>query len=243
LLDYRSYAAFPASLRAIIVGGGPVPKELLDRCPIAYPTYGMTETGSMLTCAKPDCNEDERFSAGSPLPRTRISIQDEAGNLCGDGQSGNIYASGPGMFNGYVNDPQKTALVLNEGWIKTGDIGYLDKSGCLHVLARRTDLIISGGENIIPAEIEAVLRQHPQILDAVVLPIADEKWGQAPGAVIVSQTVEIPEMETITLLLNERLASYKHPRRFVFTESLPLLPTGKIDLAAVRALLENQDSI
>jgi acyl-CoA synthetase (AMP-forming)/AMP-acid ligase II len=214
---------------------------LKHRCPLAYPTYGMTESGSMLTCARQGCDETERFSAGSLLPHTKIVIQDDAGDFCKSGQSGNIVAIGPGAFKGYVNDPSKTALILHEGWIKTGDIGYLDESGYLHVLARRTDLIISGGENIIPAEIEAVLRLHPMIQEAVVIPIADTKWGQIPGAVM-SCGNEKPTLDTIRLLLSDRLASYKHPRCFVFVDSMPSLPTGKVDLKAVRALLENQDT-
>jgi o-succinylbenzoate---CoA ligase len=228
-------------LRAIITGGGPVPDELRRRCPFVYPTYGMTESGSMLSCAKPGCDEIERFSAGSLLPGTEIAIQDEAGNRCRIGQRGNITASGPGVFEKYVNDPKRTALVLNEGWIKTGDIGFLDESGYLHVLARRTDLIISGGENIVPAEIEAALQMHPLIQSAIVLPIKDPQWGQVPGAVIISRNEE-PTIESIKKFLRERLASYKLPRRFVFIESVPLLPTGKIDLAAIRMLLENQDA-
>lgn len=237
LLDFRKDKPFPDYLRAIITGGGPVPDRLLERCPLVYKTYGMTESGSMLTCARPGCDDAERYSAGAALPETIIRVVDDDGKPCDVKREGNVLARGPGQFAGYVNDPDKTALTLSEGWLKTDDFGYLDERGNLHILARRKDLILSGGENIIPAEIERALKQHPQVRDAVVLPIQDEQWGQAPGAVVVSADSELSP-ELLTAFLRERIASYKLPRLFVFVKNLPTLPTGKIDLQAVRKLLE-----
>ncbi|MBU0692639.1 fatty acid--CoA ligase family protein, partial [bacterium] len=209
----------------------------LDRCPLVYKTYGMTESGSMLTCARPGCDDTERYSAGSVLPETIIRIVDDEGRACRATAEGNVLVHGPGLFDGYVNDPERTALTLCEGWLKTGDFGYLDGRGNLNILARRSDLILSGGENIIPAEVEQAIKLHPQVSDALVLPLQDEQWGQVPGAVIVSADDELSQ-EIIIAFLRERIASYKLPRRFVFVAKLPALPTGKVDLPAVRKLLE-----
>jgi O-succinylbenzoic acid--CoA ligase len=169
-----------------------------------------------------------------------VRVLDDSGKPCEPGETGNILAAGPGLFRHYRNDPKKTALALNEGWLVTGDIGSLDEAGRLHVLARRSDLIISGGENILPAEIEAALVQHPQIADAVVLPLAHPEWGQVPGAVIVCNLRAQPAPDAILEFLRQRLAAYKLPKEFRFVDSLPTLSTGKIDYSALRKLFTDQ---
>jgi O-succinylbenzoic acid--CoA ligase len=235
MIEQREGKPFPESVRGIIVGGGPVPSDLIRLCPQALPTYGLTEAGSMLTCAIPECGEAERMSAGSVLPDTEIRIVDEQGKELPRGEVGQIIARGPGMANGYWNAAIKTARTFRSGWLWTGDIGRVDEHGFLSVLARRTDVILSGGENIYPAEIEAALMQHVDITGAVVLPVEDEQWGQIPAALIVCRK-ELAEQDILQFLEN-RLARYKHPRKIIFADEIPLLPTGKPYLSKIRKML------
>ena len=238
LLDDREPREFPDSLRAIIVGGGPVPESLLDRCPIAYPTYGLTEAGSMLTCARPGCDEIERRSAGKALPSTRIRVMNESEEECSTGQAGWITAKAPGIARGYRGDEKETARAISEGWLKTDDFGYLDDHGMLHVVARRSDLILSGGENVYPAEIEKVLSRHPDVAEAVVVPIPDTEWGQVAGAAIVLRPDRSADVDPLREYLAGQLASYKIPKRFLLCNSLPTTASGKPDRAAIRKLFE-----
>ncbi len=236
MLAERDDRPFPPSLRAVVVGGGPVSDDLLERCPQALPSYGLTEAGSMLTCARPGCDDFERHSAGRCLPGAEIKIVSENGVEVPKGAEGLILARGPGLARGYWKNPILSARVFHEGWLHTGDVGRLDEQGNLYVLARRTDVVLSGGENIYPAEIERVILQHPQITAAIVLPIPDEKWGQVPAALVVPKDGVINENELLSFL-EKQLARYKLPRRIVFSRELPLLANGKPDLNAVRKLL------
>ena len=236
LLIARDGRPFPPTLRAVIVGGGPVPEELINECPQALPTYGLTEAGSMLTCARPGCDDYERHAAGKCLPGTEIKILNEAGLEVPRGAEGMIIARGPGIARGYWKNPILSARVFYEGWLHTGDIGRLDERGNLYVLARRSDLILSGGENVYPAEIERALLTHPGVAAAVVLPIADDAWGQVPGALIVFKNSPVKESELLAHL-EQQLARYKLPRRIVFTDKIPLLGNGKVDVNAVKKML------
>lgn len=237
LLDARADRPFHPNVRALIVGGGPVDETLLRRCPIALPTYGTTETGSMLTCARPCSISAERLSAGLPLPGTSILISDAAGNLLPPEQEGEILASSVGLFSGYVNDSNATRAALKDGWFVTGDSGYLDAHGYLHITGRTDLQIKSGGEKIHPLEIEQVLKELPGITDAVVLPIQDDTWGEVPGAV-VQTTAERWTQATLAAAVAERIARHKRPRALVLVDRLPLLANGKPDLKKIQALLE-----
>jgi o-succinylbenzoate---CoA ligase len=238
VLALRGDKPFPDSLRGIIVGGGPVPFDLVRKCHLALPTYGLTEACSMLTCAVPGCSEIERRSAGSLLPGSEVKIVDEQGNELQHDQTGHIIARGPGMAKSYWNASIKTARTFRDGWIWTGDIGRKDEHGYLHVLARRTDLIISGGENVYPGEIEQRLREHKDVETAVVLPMEDPEWGQVPVAVIVGRAGALLSEGKIKKHLEDCLAGYKMPKKFVFVKSLPLLPTGKPDLIKIKDMLK-----
>ncbi len=228
---------YPKTLRAIIVGGGPVPAPLLMRCDQAYATYGLTEAGSMVTCARPGCGDEERASAGPPLPGTDVRIVDEHGKEVKAGIEGRILVRGPGMAQSYSGDSEASALTFKGGWIHTGDLGLRDAKGFLHVHARREDLVLSGGENIYPAEIEEALKEHARITHAVVLPIENAEWGQVPAAFIVLAPGRPLTNIHIFQHLESRLARHKFPRILVFAEELPLLSNGKPDLATIRKRL------
>jgi o-succinylbenzoate---CoA ligase len=219
LLDVRD--RFPASVRAVLVGGGPVPSELLARARAAglpvLLTYGLTEAASQVTAER--LGDADGATAGWPLPGSEVRIVE-----------GEIEVRGETMMLGYLGEPPL------RGWFRTGDLGELDARGRLVVHARRADLIVSGGENVYPAEVEAVLRTHPDVVDCAVLPWADEQMGQVGWAAVVARK-SIPDLE-LREHCRTRLAGFKVPRRFVLVGELPRNAGGKMDRAALRDLLQ-----
>ncbi len=240
-LERRVGRPYPRSLRAIVVGGGPVARELIASCPQALASYGLTEACSMATLAPIGAGSEERASSGRVLPGIELRIVGDGGAILPPGSEGRIELRGATVMRGYLDDPQATREALRDGWLVTNDIGEIDDRGFLRVSARREDLIISGGENIYPAEIEACLLAHPRIADAAVVGIADPDWGQRPLAVVVPR-IPPPSVREISGFLGERLAAYKIPR-VVFASSLPYLPTGKPDRARLRSLHDDAGGI
>jgi O-succinylbenzoic acid--CoA ligase len=222
ILEARAGRAFPPQLRAAVVGGGPVTGTLLDACPQALASYGLTETCSMVTLVRPEAPAAQRRTAGGALPGVGLRIAHD----------GIIEVRGPMVMRGYLDDAEATGAALRDGWLRTGDLGEIDADGMLRVLDRRDDLIISGGENVYPAEIAQVLREHPEVADAVVIGVADGTWGQVPLAVVVARASSRPDLRAF---LEARLARYKVPR-IVYAAEIPRLASGKPDRAAVRAL-------
>jgi O-succinylbenzoic acid--CoA ligase len=201
---------FPPAIA--LVGGGPVPQGLLERARRAglrvLQTYGLTETASMATCER--LEDADGTTAGPPIPGMQVRVI-----------KGEIEVRGPQVMRGYLG-----AEPVN-GWFATGDLGELDPRGRLVVHARRTDLIVSGGENVYPAEVEAALLSHPLVREAAVLPAPDERWGQV-GIAYVSTTAAESELRAF---LNGRLARFKVPARFVVVPELPRTAAGKVDRA------------
>ena len=196
ILEARGGRPLPEHVRAAVVGGGPVSPALLDACPQALATYGLTETCSMVTLVRPGSPVEQRRSAGPALPGSDLRIA----------QDGVIEVRGPVVMRGYLDDPEATRAVLRDGWLRTGDLGEIDRDGCLRILARRHDLIISGGENVYPAEIEHALCEHPDVADAVVIGVPDAKWGEVPLAIVVLRQPGRPDLGAF---LETRLARYK----------------------------------
>ncbi len=168
----------------MLVGGGPVPKPLLERCaaqavPVVQ-TYGLTETASQVATLRPADALRRLGSAGQALPGAEIRIVGAADAMVGAGEAGEIAVRGPMVTAGYWQRPAETARALRDGWLHTGDLGYLDAEGYLYVLDRRDDLIVSGGENVYPAEVEAVLLAQPAVREAAVVGMPDRALG--PGA-------------------------------------------------------------
>lgn len=240
MLDQRQDRGYPASLRSVLIGGGPVPPPLLERCARAgipvVQTYGLTETASQaVTLAAQDALR-KLGSAGKPLPGVELKISPKE-----DGEpteAGEILLRGQNVTLGYEGRPAETARAWREGWFHTGDIGRVDAEGYLYVLDRRTDLIISGGENVYPAEIEAVLLSHPAVEEAGVIGQANPQWGQAVVAFVKARSgAKVDEAELLEYC-RDRLARYKLPRRIVFaTESLPRNATGKLLRRNLREML------
>lgn len=214
--------SFPDTFQSVIVGGGPVPLNYLERAierniPVLQ-TYGMTETASQTTTLASEDAIRKLGSAGKPLffADVRIDGEEEIGEIC---------IKGPHVTRGYVGAAEsKNPLV--DGWLHTGDIGYLDDEGYLFVLDRRSDLIISGGENIYPAEVEQALVKHPAVKEAGVAGREDDKWGRVPVAFVVLNE-ELTEEELRAFMKNQ-LASYKQPTDYYFIEQLPRNASNKL---------------
>lgn len=228
---------FPSTFRGMLLGGGPAPLSLLEECRrrkiSVFQTYGMTETASQIVTLAPEYSIEKIGSAGKPLfpSQLRIKVNDREAK---PGEAGEIIVFGPNVTKGYFNRPDATAEAIKDGWLYTGDIGYVDKEGFLYVLDRRSDLIISGGENIYPAEIEAVLSSHPAIFEAGVTGIPNDKWGQVPIAFVVLKEA-VSESELIGYC-REQLAAYKIPHRIMFCNELPRNGTNKLLRRKLREL-------
>jgi o-succinylbenzoate---CoA ligase len=229
----------PDYFRCMLLGGGPASLSLLNACvakeiPV-FQTYGMTETSSQIVTLSPEDSLRKLGSAGKPLFPSQLKIIGEEGEVAAVNEAGEIVVKGPNVTSGYLNRNGD----LNEGWLHTGDIGYLDEDGFLFVLDRRSDLIISGGENIYPAEIEGVLTSHPAIQDAGVIGRQDDKWGEVPVAFIVNKTL-ISETE-MREFCKEKLAKFKIPKEFYFIDEIPRNASKKILRRILRTLLIEED--
>jgi O-succinylbenzoic acid--CoA ligase len=229
MLEKLDKQQYPDSFRCMLAGGGPVPKSLLEECQTrqipVYQTYGMTETSSQVVTLTPEHSMKKLGSAGKPLFSCQIKIVKD-GKECLANEEGEILVKGPNITKGYWKRAEATAEAIQDGWLHTGDQGYKDNDGFLFVLDRRSDLIISGGENVYPAEIEAILLSHPKIKDAGVVGVEDEKWGQTPYAFVVLYE-ELSKVELVEYC-KERLAAYKVPKDFNIMKELPRNASNKL---------------
>ena len=238
LLDNRE--RWPESLRLILLGGAAASPELLERCrelnlPVAT-TYGLTEAASQVATMLPADAYRKSGSVGKPLMFTSVKIIAENGGYAAPNEYGEIVVSGPTVMQGYYNNPEATAKALRNGELYTGDIGYLDDEGDLFVVQRRSDLIVSGGENVYPAEVELVLRQNPAVKEVAVVGIPDAKWGQRVVAAIELESGYELTVDELLAFSRERLAGYKQPRQILFVDELPQTASGKTQRQAVVGL-------
>lgn len=209
-------------LRSVLLGGGPAPVSMLEACkekgiPV-FQTYGMTETCSQIVTLAPEDALRKIGSAGKPLFPCAVKIDGE--------EEGEILVSGPNVTKGYLNRPDANKAAFEGKWFRTGDIGRLDEEGFLYVLDRRSDLIISGGENIYPAEIESVLTSHPSIREAGVVGVPDSRWGRVPAAFYVSEADL--SSEELSRFCQEKLARFKVPAHFIKIDALPRNASSKL---------------
>ncbi len=188
----------------------------------------MTETSGPITILHPDEALKKIGSCGKPVFHTKYKIVDLAGKEVSKGESGEIMVSGPNVIKEYWRRPEETKTAIVDGWLFTGDIGYVDENDYLYIKDRRKDMYISGGENVYPAEVEDVMMGFEGIADVGVFGIDDEKWGEVGAAVVVLEPgVEI-NGEDIINQCKEKLAKYKVPKKIIFTDELPRTTTGKI---------------
>ena len=225
------------TLSTVLLGGAPADDDLLERAREAgvpvYPTYGMTETASQVTTATPSDAADAPGTVGQPLVTAAVTVVDETGAPVDTGTTGEIVVDGPTVTPGYL-DEETTARAFGEYGLHTGDIGYRDSDGRLRVLGRADDTIITGGENVHPAEVEGVLRDHPQVRDVAVVGLPDEEWGERIGALVVTADGNAVDVEPFA---RERLAAYKLPKAVAFATELPRTASGTVDRDAVRTRL------
>jgi fatty-acyl-CoA synthase len=221
-----------SALRTIGAAGAPLPLPLLrtwlDRGVTVQQAYGMTESAPAGTALDSADAVAKVGSAGKSQFFVDVRVVRPDGTECAPGEIGEVVLSGPNIMAGYWNEPEATAAAIVDGWYHSGDAGSTDEDGYLYIRDRYKDMIISGGENVYPAEIESALLELPQVVEAAVIGIPDEKWGEVGMAVVVPAPGSAEDPEAIRTALRERLAGFKVPRHVEFVAELPKTATGKI---------------
>ncbi|RZI76770.1 MAG: AMP-dependent synthetase [Pseudomonas sp.] len=252
LLEAPGFAAMRVqSLTRIAFGAAPMPPDLLDRALAVWPdadffqAYGMTETAgavciNMPINHRPSTRDSSRLrSVGRAGLGAEIRIVDAKGRECPRGEAGELKVRGPMVTRGYWNLPDVTAQTLRDGWLHTGDGARMEADGYIFMTDRIKDMIITGGENVYPAEVEAALRSHPDVTDAAVIGMPDTRWGESVHAVIVVRPGADAEPDILKAVLQAwcrtQLAGYKCPRSVSFVEAMPLSAAGKVLKTSLRA--------
>ena len=230
-----------SSLRMITTGSTIVPARIIDAVhargvPLVQ-IYGSTETCPIAVCLKAEDAVRKAGSTGKAAAHCEMRIVDDSGEDAAQGATGEILVRGPNLMSGYWNAPQETAAALVDGWFHSGDMGHFDAEGYLYVDGRRKEMIISGGENIYPAEIENVLAECKDIAEASVIGRPDERWGEVVVAVVAPKAGRTLTPASVLQLLEGRIARYKHPKEVVFVGELPKTALGKIRKEDVRQMV------
>ena len=232
LINNPDFATLDFSKLSFAVGGGAaVQSAVADRWREITGTdlvegYGLTEA-SPVVCINP-VRKPKIGTVGLPVPSTEVAIRDDAGNDLATGEAGEIWVRGPQVMQGYWQRPDETKLVLTaDGWLDTGDIGAFDAEGYLKILDRKKDMVNVSGFKVFPNEVEDVMAQHPGVLEAAVIGVADPPTGQAVKLFVVKRDPAVTEAD-LRKFARERLAGYKVPKTIVFADSLPKSNVGKI---------------
>ncbi|MET0900002.1 MAG: long-chain fatty acid--CoA ligase [Mycobacterium sp.] len=252
LVDHPHRTDFDlSSLQTMIYAGAPIAPERLREAlktfgPIFIQTYAGTEPGYVACMRKNEHPQQvgesaegwtaRLASAGRPMFAVQVSVQDEHDNPVPVGEVGEICSRQLGQMLGYL-DPERNRETLRDGWVHTGDIGHLDDDGFLYIVDRKKDMVVSGGFNVFPRQVEDVLATHPSVAQSAVIGVPHQKWGEAVLAVVVTRGGEIIGAELEVELINHvkaALGSVPAPKSVVFTDSLPLNPAGKVDKKTIR---------
>ena len=231
-----------SSVRWIATGAAPVPVSLLDAWAelgvSIHQAYGLTESCGPGTLLLPEDAAAKVGSCGRPQMHTEVNIVDGTGNTIpkGSAQAGELLLAGRHMMKEYWNNPTATAETLIDGWLHTGDICTWDSEGFITICDRKKDMIISGGENIYPAELENVLAACPDVQEAAVIGVASEKWGETPLALVVAAPGASPSVDTLKTWCKANLAGYKVPQLYEIVDALPRNPSGKLLKPKLRQL-------
>lgn len=233
-----------SNLKYILYGAAPIPLELLRQCIAMFgagfiQAYGMTETTGTICMLPPEDHSVEgnqrMRSAGKPLPGVEIEVRGADGTVLPVGEIGEICTRSSNNMLGYWKLPDATASTMKDGWVATGDVGYLDEDGYVYIYDRAKDMIISGGENVYPAEVESGIYGHPDVLEVAVIGVPDEKWGEAVKAVCVPKPGHTIDADSVIGWARERLAGFKVPKTIDVIEALPRNASGKILRRELRA--------
>jgi fatty-acyl-CoA synthase len=239
LMDAPEFAAADLShVRWFISGGAPLPQYLIEayqkRGVVFRQGYGMTEAGVNCFTMTNDDSFRKPGSIGKPMMFTDVRIVDADGNAAGTDEVGEMWIRGPHVSSGYWNNEEATrAAYGDDGYFRTGDLARRDEEGFFTIAGRKKEMFITGGVNVYPAEIEGELVTHPRVLDAAVIAVLDEKWGEVPVAFIVGDATAAE----LTAYLEVRIAKYKIPKKFVFINALPRTPYGKVEKVKLEFLL------
>jgi acyl-CoA synthetase (AMP-forming)/AMP-acid ligase II len=237
-----------SSLKYFFYGAAPMSVEKLKVAlevfgPVMTGSYGQTEAPGTISSLPPGDHfiggkvaGDERLSSvGKPNPLVRVEIMNDANEILPRGETGEICVRGDLVMKGYYKDSEKTAETIIDGWLHTGDVGNIDAEGYLHITDRKKDMIISGGFNVYPGEVEQVIWGHPAVQDCAVIGVPDERWGEAVKAVVELNKGQTVTAEEIIALCKKRLGSVKAPKMVDFIEQLPRSPVGKVLKRELRA--------
>ena len=220
-----------SSLRWVMSGAAPVPKTLIEKYAALgieiHQVYGLTETGGPACLIAPDEAVKRAGSTGKAFFHTEVRVVDESGKPIAAGETGEVHVSAPHLMRGYWNRPDATAETIVDGWLHTGDVATVDEDGFVYIQDRIKDMIISGGENVYPAEIENVIAGMPGVTEVAVIGVPSEKWGESPLAVVVKNDESLTAQQVLDHCQG-KLAAFKQPKLVEFTDVIPRNPTGKV---------------
>ena len=222
-----------SALRLAVVGGAPMPEAVLrtwtERGVRIVQGYGLTEAAPNVLCVPPEHAADRLGWAGRPYPHVDVALRDtESGAFVDGAATGELCVRGPNVFAGYWRNPAATATTVVDGWLRTGDVAERDADGWYRIRDRVKDMFISGGENVYPAEVEAVLHDHADVLEAAVTGVPDERWGEVGVAWVVARRDTTVDEDSLLDLCRQRLARYKVPRAVRFVDALPRSSMDKV---------------
>ncbi|MBL8202276.1 MAG: AMP-binding protein [Chromatiales bacterium] len=229
-----------APLKAVISNAAALPQAMKERLVahfgpgLLHETYGSTEAGIVANLRPPD-QLRKLQCVGQPFPCTEVEVRRQDGTLCGPDEVGELFSRSPYLFNGYWGRPQETAESFRDGWVTVGDLARRDGEGYLYIVDRLKDMVISGGVNIYPREVEEVIVQHPGVVEAAVIGIPDEKWGEALKAFVVPRAGADVGADELLAFLASRIARMKLPKQVEFIGQIPRNANGKVLKTALRA--------
>jgi fatty-acyl-CoA synthase len=231
-----------SSLRLVMTGSMNTPDSLIHACHLrgvsVGQVYGCTETAPVAICLGREDAMAHVGTTGKPAPHVAIRLVTPAGEEAGTDQPGEVQVRGPNVMREYWRNPEATAAAIEDGWFHTGDIAIRDPAGFYRICGRMREVIISGGENIYPAELENVLADCPGVAEAAVVGMPDAQWGEVPVACVVRSSPQALSEADVLAAFAGRLARYKHPRRVIFIGELPRNALGKVQKHLLRRYVE-----
>jgi acyl-CoA synthetase (AMP-forming)/AMP-acid ligase II len=244
-----------SSLRYFVYAAAPMSVEKLKQAievigPVMMGGYGQTEAPGSISFLAPEehfrdgelASNERLSSVGRPSPLIRVEIMNDANEILPAGETGEICLRGDLLMKGYYKAQDKTAETIIDGWLHTGDVGHIDREGYLHITDRKKDMIISGGFNVYPSEVEQVIWSHPAVQDCAVIGVSDDKWGEAVKAVVELNAGQDVSADELIAMCKEKLGAIKTPKSVDFTGTLPRSPVGKVLKKELRALYwKNKD--